>query len=231
MPTSLRRSDHRAGVWSAAGSLLLAVALVAAVMPLWRRAVNTQRQRVQTIYHEAAAAQALLRNSRVTAQALSERQRALPALASSLLPGPDVTIAERALVTLLAGAARTSGVRVTAMNIAGRAREHRLSSSLALGDQARAPEPSSTMRPPHGVLRLVGARMRLESDIRGLVTLLLELQRGPARLRVSGFEITTATATGADSVPERLTADMLIEGLVVTQSVRTGVPSVNRGRP
>lgn len=172
-----------------AGAIVALVALSRG-FPAWRRWDAETRAGAAQLMAEAAGVEDIMRDEHTVRDSLLARNTRFLALAPRLLPGTTPATAAANLSALVSGAATVANVRVESVE-----------------SQADSGGGETFNR--------VTARASLVGDVRGLMTTLAAIERGPTLLAVRELSIAQTEQAAPEGRPEVLRAQFVIEGLAL----------------
>ena len=172
--------------------VIVAIAAVGRGLPAWRRWAAETRQGSAELVAETERARATVRDERVVRDSLAARNARFLALAPRLLPGTTPATSAANLAAMVSGAAIVANVRVESLEL-----------------QADSGGTDAFNR--------VAVRASLVGDVRGLMTVLATLERGPALLAVREMTITQTEQAASEDRAEVLRSEIVVEGLALAE--------------
>jgi hypothetical protein len=159
-------------------------------IPAWRAWHEDARASAAELVEEAERAERSVASLAVTLDSLEQRRDRLAALSSALVGTGPPPSAAATLAARVAGAAATARVEISAVQLQV--------------DTAGA-----------GVFTRVSVRASASGDVRGIVRMLADLERGPPLLAVREWSVSQSDPAAAAYQPETLRVDFVVEGLAL----------------
>jgi hypothetical protein len=176
------------------GSVIASLIVLSKGVPAWRDWVANARAGAVEQARAAADADALIAHATATRDTVVARNARYVALAPALLSGNSAAEASATLASLVSSAASVAGVKLGAV-------------------QLRAPADTGARR----TFVRIGVHADVTGDIRGVTTLLANLEHGAVRLRVRDLTVTQPDAAAPGDRVEALRAELTVEGLAMAK--------------
>jgi hypothetical protein len=176
------------------GSVIASLIVLSKGVPAWHDWVANSRAGAVEQARAAADADVLVSHATATRDTVVARNARYVALAPALLSGNSPAEASATLASLLSSAASVAGVKLGAV-------------------QLRAPADTGARR----TFVRIGVHADVTGDIRGVTTLLANLEHGAVRLRVRDLTVTQPDAAAPGDRVEALRAELTVEGLALVK--------------
>jgi hypothetical protein len=176
------------------GSVIASLIVLSKGVPAWRDWVANSRAGAVEQARAAADADVLVSHATATRDTVVARNARYVALAPALLSGNSPAEASATLASLVSSAASVAGVKLGAV-------------------QLRAPADTGARR----TFVRIGVHADVTGDIRGVTTLLANLEHGAVRLRVRDLTVTQPDAAAPGDRVEALRAELTVEGLALVK--------------
>jgi hypothetical protein len=176
------------------GSVIASLVVLSKGVPAWRDWVANSRAGAVEQGRAARDADALVAHAKAMRDTLGARNARYVALAPALIAGNTPAEASATLASLVSSAASVAGVKLGAV-------------------QLRAPADTGAGR----TFVRIGVHADVTGDIRGVTTLLANLEHGAVRLRVRDLTVTQPDAAAPGDRVEALRAELTVEGLAMAK--------------